>query len=368
MTKAAYIGVNNTARKISKGYIGVDNIARKIKKGYIGINGVARPCWNNKLELVKYGSSEDGAVEAFSAGRRLFAAASNNNYALFAGGNHLTIEAYSAELIHNITASLRVNVDNNGGTTIGEYALFVGGDGPDNESIQNADAYDGDLMHTTAPNLRVAMQVIAAANNINYALFYGSGVRQSSPANNATAYNVSLVRQSPANPSKRIYCSGINVKEYILIGGGYVNRIARDMVDAYDDSLVHTTPTALGLARYSPATASTPDYAIFAGGETDSGKSNYVDAYNENLVRITPGPMSVVNADFSGVNLGNYAILAGGLQAGTAEIYNNDLVHSTMIGLNPTTFRLDLAATSIANYALFGGGNNTTYVDVYALM
>ena len=37
MAKGAYIGINNTARKVKSGYIGIEDVARKIKKAYIGV-------------------------------------------------------------------------------------------------------------------------------------------------------------------------------------------------------------------------------------------------------------------------------------------------------------------------------------------
>lgn len=42
MSKAVYVGVANTARKVKKMYVGVDGVARKVKKGYIGVDGKAR--------------------------------------------------------------------------------------------------------------------------------------------------------------------------------------------------------------------------------------------------------------------------------------------------------------------------------------
>ena len=42
MSKAAYIGVGNVARKVKKMYVGVNGVARQVKKGYVGVNGVAR--------------------------------------------------------------------------------------------------------------------------------------------------------------------------------------------------------------------------------------------------------------------------------------------------------------------------------------
>lgn len=42
MSKAAYIGVGNVARRAKKMYVGVDGVAHKVKKGYIGVDGVAK--------------------------------------------------------------------------------------------------------------------------------------------------------------------------------------------------------------------------------------------------------------------------------------------------------------------------------------
>ena len=45
MSKKAYVGVGDTARKVNKMYVGVGGTARKVVKGYIGVNGVARQFW-----------------------------------------------------------------------------------------------------------------------------------------------------------------------------------------------------------------------------------------------------------------------------------------------------------------------------------
>lgn len=48
MSKTAYIGVNNVARKVKSNYIGVNGVARKVKKAYIGdANGKARLWWQS---------------------------------------------------------------------------------------------------------------------------------------------------------------------------------------------------------------------------------------------------------------------------------------------------------------------------------
>lgn len=54
MGKAAYVGVQNIARKVKNIYIGVDGIARKVKKGYVGVDGVARLFYSAGARFVSY--------------------------------------------------------------------------------------------------------------------------------------------------------------------------------------------------------------------------------------------------------------------------------------------------------------------------
>ena len=76
MAKAAYIGVDNKARKISKGYIGVDGVAREISKGYVGVNGVAQLFYEaNSFELPTYtgqyvisGDKTKGSIQLLTSG------------------------------------------------------------------------------------------------------------------------------------------------------------------------------------------------------------------------------------------------------------------------------------------------------------
>lgn len=50
MSKAAYLGKDDKARKTRKGYVGVNGVARKVKCGYVGVDGVARKFFS-ALEL-----------------------------------------------------------------------------------------------------------------------------------------------------------------------------------------------------------------------------------------------------------------------------------------------------------------------------
>ena len=54
MTKTAYIGIDNTSRKVKTMYVGVDGIARKVKKAYIGVEGVAREWYSAGKKASEY--------------------------------------------------------------------------------------------------------------------------------------------------------------------------------------------------------------------------------------------------------------------------------------------------------------------------
>jgi hypothetical protein len=70
------------------------------------------------------------------------------------------------------------------------------------------------------------------------------------------------------------------VGNYALFGGGNNGNGNSNTVDAYNTSLVRSTPTVLSEARYRLAATSIGDYAIFGGGYNSSALRT-VDAYYE---------------------------------------------------------------------------------------
>ncbi len=126
MPKKIYIGVDNVARQVKKIYVGIDGVARKVKKAYIGIGGVARPCWGGG-ELTYY-----GMITSLSNSRNQLAATSVGNYALFIGGYGTTelmttADAYDTSLTRTTPTNLAFGRYRFAATSIGDYALFGGG-------------------------------------------------------------------------------------------------------------------------------------------------------------------------------------------------------------------------------------------------
>ena len=94
-------------------------------------------------------------------------------------------------------------------------------------------------------------------------------------------------------------------KGYIGIGG-----VARPFMSG-GKLAYYGTITALSQARSILAGASVGNYALFAGG-ADSSDLSTVDAYNSSLVRSTPASLSQARSNLAGASVGNYALFAGG--------------------------------------------------------
>ena len=136
MAKKAYIGIGNKARKVKKIYFGVANKARKVKKGYIGVGGKAR-CFFSGGELEYYGTAT-----ALSTARRLLAATTVGDYALFGGGttgsSSNVVDAYNASLTRSTPTALSTARYQLAATTVGDYALFGGGTTGNSSSVVDA--------------------------------------------------------------------------------------------------------------------------------------------------------------------------------------------------------------------------------------
>ena len=313
MAKKAYIGVNGVARKVKAGYIGVDGVARKIKKAYIGIGGVARPCWSGG-QVTYYGT-----VSSLSVARSKIAGASVGNYAIFAGG-----EYYDSNY--------------------------------DRRMCDTVDAYNESLTHRTLTRLQQARSYMASTSNNTNALFTGGITGLDGDAfysSNVDAYNASLTRTIPADLQlSRIDHAGACIGTFAVFAGGYVinngNYYSTDALDAYSEQLVKTTPNTLSVARKNLAAARVGNYALFAGGNNQYS----VDAFNDSLVRTT---INELFADtryahyLCGASIGNNAIF---LVYDCIDIYDASLTHRYIDGY-ATARHQGRVSVELDDFALF---------------
>lgn len=177
------------------------------------------------------------------------------------------------------------------------------------------------------------------------------------------AYNSSLIRSTPTELSYEItnanWASAVN---HALVFG-----VLMTVVNAYDASLTRSTPTGLSVARWSIAGTRVGNYALLGGGYTSSSPSStkmskVVDAYNASLTRSTPTTLSVSRASLAATSIGNYALFGGGGYSGTSlkdtvDAYNISLTRTTPTVLSVA--RNNLAAGSAGGYAIFAGGRGT---------
>ena len=376
MTKGAYVGVGGVARKIKKGYVGVDGKARKIKKAYIGVGGVARPCWGGG-ELKYY-----GVVHHLIEKRNNLAATTVGGYALFGGGFSSdavysnTVDAYTESLVRSTPALLSNIREGLAATTVGGYAIFGGG-----TAGGAVDVYTTSLVHSTTRDRTEGRSNLAATTVGGYALFGGG-----TSSRTVEVYTGSLVLSNATSlSSAREGLAATTVGGYALFGGGSDGAaMAEGTVDAYTTSLVRSTPAPLSEERDDLAATTVGGYALFGGGlykgsgfraSTYSSFSGTVDAYTTSLVHSTATSLSEERSELAATTVGGYALFGGGAcegrraraipsvgnYSGTVDAYTTSLVHSTATSLSSARGRF--AATTVGDYALFGGGGDDARYD-----
>lgn len=333
------------------------------------------------------------APTGLSQGRNTLVATTVGDYALFGGGYSdsysSVVDAYDQNLTRTTPTELSearyrlaaTTVAPAGGSSLQSgYALFGGGQSSSSVYSSVVDAYNTSLTRTTPTGLSQARRLLAATTLGNYALF-GGGESVSSPyvSDVVNAYDTSLTRTTPTGLSqRRRNLAATTVGNYALFGGGYESS-ASSVVDAYNTSLTRTTPTVLSQGRFRLAATTVGDYALFGGGY-GGGYSNVVDAYSTLLTRTTPTELSEEKAQLAATTVSpaggqqsGYALFGGGyfvegsriIRRGKVDAYNTSLVKSIAPDLSQA--REDLAATTVGDYALFGGGhwNKVETVDAY---
>lgn len=386
MAKKAYVGVDDVARRVRKIYYGADGVAHRVRKGYIGIGGVARPWWTGG-ELSYFGT-----IDPLATRTHYLAAASNGKYAIFCGGYGsrrdggggdygFKATAYDRSLTRTIAADMQgLYREHLAATSVGVYAVFGGGGG-----TAYVDAYNQALTRFTT--LLFENKIHHAAATVgDYALFGGGHTDGGGVTDVVNYFNKSLSRGIAAPLSvARSDLAATPVGNYALFGGGSVsdagNSILRATVDAYDRSLTRSSPAELSVERCELSATTIGNHALFGGGygENTFGSGNYsdfVDSYDKSLTRSNPMPLSEARHWLAATTVCEYALFGGGYTTGdpftTVDAYDESLIRSLPTPLR--TGRRYHAATSIGDFALFGGGygesiantvNNTATVEAY---
>lgn len=318
-------------------------VAHRIVKAYIGIGGVARPFWGGDTATFY------GHIGNFSTLRKNYVATTLGDNALFAGGESdgygilSSIERWDRSLTHTNTLSLSQRRYEFSATTVGDYALFAGGPG-DN----TVDAFNKNFTRSNPANLNSKRSGGAATTVGNYAIF-GGGLHYTS--------------------------SGY--------GDGFTSE-----VDAYNSSLTKMNSVAsLGIARHSLAATTVGGYAIFYGGmerneyeeddwATYDTSSGGLDIYNSSLTKLLSIDSGYDRCELAATAVGGYALFGGGKRVslnsdyddwGDEYWYEDEEVVDVVTAFNQSLTETwvypglghsaaALSATTVRNHAIFGGG------------
>jgi hypothetical protein len=207
----------------------------------------------------------------------------------------------------------------------------------------------------------------ASFTSANYALFLGG-------ASSAfvDAFNPSLVRTTPTALSVTTlrYPAVSYVGNYLLVGMPREGATNVTTVNAYDINLTRTTPTALSYTGRNGNASFTASYALFAGGWNGTSYFSTVNAYDSNLTRTTPTALSVARRALGATEVGVYALFGGGNTgsvSSTVDAYNNSLVRTSPTALSVS--RDTVGSTKTNSFGLFVGGSlssSSASVDAYS--
>lgn len=312
-----------------------------------------------------------GTATPLSQARDSMGATTVGNYALFGGGNYNgyknVVDAYDASLTRTIPTPLSVARSFAAATTVGNYALFGGG-GTNDTTFATVDAYNASLTRSIPTPFEKARTHVAATTVGNYALFCGGNLNLNNRTDEMDAYDTSLTKAILAPYSNEITkLAATTIGNYALFGGGRYNGYT-DIVNAYDASLTRTLPTVLSVGRASLSAATVGNYALFGGGWNLNNSSNVVDAYDASLTRTTPTALSAARRDITTTTVGGFALFAGGEygEGSTVDAYDVNLTRTLPTPLPNADYWF--GGATIGNYALFAGGrSNDDEVNVYTV-
>lgn len=254
-------------------------------------------------------------------------------------------------------------------------ALFAGGTDANGNNLSTIDVYYQDFTHDEGTlSLPNAAHALAGVTFGDYAIFAGGQGIDTKPVS-AAAFSANWTRtilSDLSSPGSAI--SAACNSNYAIFAGGYLDSGISSSVTAYDSTLVKaTSPSPLSSGRVWMASGTAGDYALFVGGEISGGVTNVAEAYDKNLNKITAPNYTWVVRAAATTSLGSYLLIMGGM--GNLNYYNIVRYYDSNLVLHETgpLFHLskDGAAASAGEYAYFYGGHKgNSYwgeFDVYHL-
>jgi len=372
MSKGAYIGVGGVARKIKNIYIGVDGVARKVKKAWIGVNGVARlfyssePSYYTTLSNMSTGT---GSSTVSDRGK-----AKNPSYAMFCFGNTKNVDSYNKSLTHSILQAHSFNACvETCGAWIGQYAIsdygYIQGEGTSKSLL----TYDESLTKKTYSEILSSKGRERNSGELpSYAVITGgnSSSEYISGRTNLYALNASMSCTSNIYLSEgRVSVGAATVDGVLIFAGGSISTSkCSKVVDSYNNSLTRTIATSLSVPKDIAASGTVGNHALFISGHNRATDENIgeIEIYNSSLTKTIVADDSVKSWDGDATSLGEY-LIAGLQTPKKVYMWDASLTKTTLQPLTDWANRTYAKVIDVGNYALYAGGNNSPYVDVYSI-
>lgn len=252
-----------------------------------------------------------------ASARREHSGAKVGNYALFAGGYNASeaqssVDVYDAQLVKHTAINLTSTLYEGAGSSIGDYAIFAVG-----YNKKTVNAVDRNLVVSTIEDLFVERQNLGATTIGNYAIFAGGDYRFSTFYSTVDVYDKNLVKITSPTPLTKaktwLHTACASNKDYALVGPGMTSSSAcTNVVDAYNKDLVKTLPTQTQEAKRMIFAGGLGNYIIMGGGNTIDVATNISEAYNKNLIKTTIDSLSTKRSISGVANVGDYLLFAGG--------------------------------------------------------
>lgn len=284
--------------------------------------------------------------------------------------------------------SLRAKVYAPAATTIGDYATFAGGLTSSTSATNYVTRYNKSLTRSSGSNLSNARGFLVATTVGNYGVFAGgANCNQNSSGSMFSVVDAIIasgtVTQATEECSRYAFGkAAATAGNYAFFAGGvnFSDSRGRD-IDCYDSSLTYVE-NYMYLNEYSSWLAATTlgNCAIFAGGKggtrsTSSEMVSSATAMDSSLTKHTPDELSTGRMDLAATTVGNYALFCGGYGNGSSaitviDVYNQSLTRT--MTLSTVNGRRNCSAITLGNYAIFAGGggdihfnDHPTAVDVF---
>jgi hypothetical protein len=206
----------------------------------------------------------------------------------------------------------------------------------------------------------------------DYMLEIGGGeTGGSTPVKTAKAYSASgVATNAPDLPTQAWWSAAVKFDGLAIVAGGKSANSGGSRTNqciAYSNNLTRQSLTSLSTSVFSPAAAATASHFFIAGGSDYNYWQTGINAYDSSLVKSTPASMSTERAAGNLASVGNYIVCCGGFQyVGAENFYDNSNVKTTLTGSYGKNVQFPLGLSTNSYAVFFGGSTNSSAANAFA--